>query len=70
MLGNVGSTLQQIATQFTTGNIPLAIATLAIAGGALMLFTGRLHVLYFLYILIAAALIGSAGAIASTMIAG
>ena len=31
MLGNIGSILQQIATSITTGTIPIALATIAIA---------------------------------------
>ena len=34
MFGALGGVLQQVASGMTTGTVPLAIATIAIAGGA------------------------------------
>ncbi len=70
MLGNIGGVLQQIASQITTGQIVLAIATIAIAIVGYSWATGHMAFRTMAGVILGIAIVGSAGAIASAIVSG
>ena len=70
MLGNIGNILQQIATGLTTGTIPIALATIAIAVVGIMFALGRISLMLMAGVVLGIIIIGSASTIAPMLIGG
>jgi type IV secretory pathway VirB2 component (pilin) len=70
MLGNIGNVLQQIAQGITTGTVPLAIATIAIAVVGVGWAMGRISFMSLAAVVLGIAVIGSAATIAPLLIGG
>ena len=70
MLGNIGSILQQIATSITTGTIPIALATIAIAVVGILFALGRISMLLMAGVILGIIIIGSAASIAPMLVSG
>ena len=70
MLGNIGSILQQIATAITTGTIPIALATIAIAVVGILFALGRISMLLMAGVILGIIIIGSAASIAPLLVSG
>jgi type IV secretory pathway VirB2 component (pilin) len=70
MLGNLGTILQQIAQALTTGTIPVALATIAIAVVGILWALGRISLMMMAGVVVGIIIIGSAATIAPQLIAG
>jgi type IV secretory pathway VirB2 component (pilin) len=70
MLGNIGNILQQIATGLTTGTIPIALATIAIAVVGIMFALGRISLMLMAGVVLGIIIIGSAATIAPMLVGG
>ena len=70
MLGNLGAILQQIAQALTTGTIPIALATIAIAVVGILWALGRISLMLMAGVVIGIIIIGSAATIAPQLVAG
>ena len=70
MLGNLGAILQQIAQSLTTGTVPTALATIAIAVVGILLALGRISLMLMAGVVIGIIIIGSAATIAPQLISG
>jgi type IV secretory pathway VirB2 component (pilin) len=70
MLGNIGNILQQIATAITTGAIPIALATIAIAVVGIMFALGRISMMLMAGVVLGIVIIGSAATIAPMLVGG
>jgi type IV secretory pathway VirB2 component (pilin) len=70
MLGNIGNILQQIATGITTGTIPIALATIAIAVVGIMFALGRISMMLMAGVVLGIVIIGSAATIAPMLVGG
>jgi len=70
MLGNLGAILQQIAQALTTGSVPTALATIAIAVVGILWALGRISLMLMAGVVIGIIIIGSAATIAPQLIAG
>jgi type IV secretory pathway VirB2 component (pilin) len=70
MLGNLGTILQQIAQALTTGTVPVALATIAIAVVGILWALGRISLMMMAGVVVGIIIIGSAATIAPQLIAG
>ena len=70
MLGNLGAILQQIAQALTTGSVPTALATIAIAVVGILWTLGRISLMLMAGVVIGIIIIGSAATIAPQLISG
>ena len=70
MLGNLGAILQQIAQAITTGTIPVALATIAIAVVGILWALGRISLMLMAGVVVGIIIIGSAATIAPQLVAG
>ena len=70
MLGNLGAILQQIAQALTTGSVPTALATIAIAVVGILCALGRISLMLMAGVVIGIIIIGSAATIAPQLISG
>ena len=70
MLGNLGAILQQIAQALTTGSVPTALATIAIAVVGILWALGRISLMLMAGVMIGIIIIGSAATIAPQLISG
>jgi len=70
MLGNLGAILQQIAEALTTGSVPTALATIAIAVVGILWALGRISLMLMAGVVIGIIIIGSAATIAPQLISG
>jgi len=70
MLGNLGAILQQIAQALTTGTVPTALATIAIAVVGILWALGRISLMLMAGVVIGIIIIGSAATIAPQLISG
>jgi|KBSMisStandDraft_5_1062788.scaffolds.fasta_scaffold793842_2 type IV secretory pathway VirB2 component (pilin) len=70
MLGNLGAILQQIAQALTTGSVPTALATIAIAVVGILWALGRISLMLMAGVVIGIIIIGSAATIAPQLISG
>ena len=70
MLGNVGAILQQIAQALTTGTVPIALATIAIAVVGILWALGRIQMLLMAGVVVGIIVIGSAATIAPMLVGG
>jgi type IV secretory pathway VirB2 component (pilin) len=70
MLGNLGAILQQIAQAITTGTIPIALATIAIAVVGILWALGRISLMLMAGVVVGIIIIGSAATIAPQLVAG
>ena len=70
MLGNLGAILQQIAQSLTTGTVPTALATIAIAVVGILWALGRISLMLMAGVVIGIIIIGSAATIAPQLISG
>jgi type IV secretory pathway VirB2 component (pilin) len=68
MLGNLGTILQQIAQALTTGTIPVALATIAIAVVGILWALGRISLMMMAGVVVGIIIIGSAATIAPQLI--
>ena len=70
MLGNLGAILQQIAQAITTGTIPIALATIAIAVVGILWSLGRISLMLMAGVVVGIIIIGSAATIAPQLVGG
>jgi type IV secretory pathway VirB2 component (pilin) len=70
MLGNLGAILQQIAQAITTGTIPVALATIAIAVVGILWALGRISLMLMAGVVVGIIIIGSAATIAPQLVGG
>jgi type IV secretory pathway VirB2 component (pilin) len=70
MLGNLGAILQQIAQAITTGTIPVALATIAIAVVGILWAFGRISLMLMAGVVVGIIIIGSAATIAPQLVGG
>jgi type IV secretory pathway VirB2 component (pilin) len=70
MLGNLGNILSQLATAITTGTIPVALGTIAIAVVGILFALGRLSMLLMAGVILGIVIIGSAATIAPMLVRG
>ena len=70
MLGNLGAILQQIAQAITTGTIPAALATIAIAVVGILWALGRISLMLMAGVVVGIIIIGSAATIAPQLVGG
>jgi len=70
MLGNLGAILQQIAQALTTGSVPTALATIAIAVVGILWALGRICLMLMAGVVIGIIISGSAATIAPQLISG
>jgi type IV secretory pathway VirB2 component (pilin) len=68
MLGNLGSILNQIATALTSGTVPTAIATIAIAVVGVLWAMGRISFMLMAGTVIGIIIVGSAATIAPQLL--
>ena len=70
MLGNLGAILQQIAQALTTGSVPTALATIAIAVVGILWALGRISLMLMAGVVVGIIIIGSAATIAPQLVGG
>jgi len=70
MLGNLVAILQQIAQAITTGTIPVALATIAIAVVGILWALGRISLMLMAGVVVGIIIIGSAATIAPQLVGG
>jgi type IV secretory pathway VirB2 component (pilin) len=63
MLGNIGGILQQVGQALSTGAIPTAVASIAIAAGGYGWAIGRISAMWAAGVILGIAIVGSAGAL-------
>jgi type IV secretory pathway VirB2 component (pilin) len=68
MFGNIGTVLGQMATAITTGTIPIAVATIAIAAMGYGWAIGRISGMWAASVILGICLVGAASAVATALI--
>jgi type IV secretion system protein VirB1 len=70
MLGNIGTVLQQLATALTTGTIPIAVASIAIAACGYGWAIGRISAMWAASVVLGIAVVGAAATLAPLLVSG
>lgn len=70
MLGNIGNVLQQLASALTTGTIPIAVASIAIAACGYGWAIGRISAMWAASVVLGIAVVGAAATLAPLLVSG
>ena len=68
MLSNIGNVLQQLATALTTGTLPIAVASIAIAACGYGWAMGRISAMWACSVVLGIAIVGSAATLAPLLV--
>lgn len=70
MLGNLGNILNQLAMAITTGTVPIALSTIAIAVVGVLFALGRISMMLMAGVILGIVIIGSASTIGPMLVRG